>query len=538
MTQNIMLGTIFVMRSYSWGENEKGDKFSLAIIIVLVTIPSIYIFLKASKRLRNRKDNLPPGPRGLPLVGYLPFLGSSVHQLFMELVQVYGPIYKLSIGRKLCVIISSPSLVKEVVRDQDITFANRNPTVAAFAFSYGGNDIAFAPYGPTWLMLRKIFVREMQSGVVLEALYTLRKNEVSKSVSHVYGNIGMPINMGELAFSTVINMISSMFWGGTLEGEKGSSVAAEFRAATFKLTKIFGTPNVSDFFPMLAWFDIQGVEREMKKVSQWIEQIYDFVIRERIKMQVKKVDGSKKDEPKDFLQLLLEFKEQDTGRSISMAQIKALLNDIVVGGTSTTSTMIEWTMAELMLHPTVMRRDQEELAQVIGVDNIVEELNIHKLSYLHAVVKETLRMHPAAPLLLPRCPTKLCTIGGYTIPKGTKVFLNVWAMHRDLLFWDNPLEFRPDRFLDPSNKLDYFGNNLHYLPFGSGRRSCAGLQLGERMLMYTLATLLHMFDWKLPSGTMADTSEKFGIVLEKSTPLIAIPTPRLHNLEVYTYEKK
>lgn len=210
------------------------------------------------------------------------------------------------------------------------------------------------------------------------------------------------------------------------------------------------------------------------------------------------------------------------------------MQDIVIGGTGTTSTAYEWTMAELMVHHKVMKKAQEELIQVVGANDMVEEYHIHKLPYLQAVAKESLRLHPSAPLLLPRCPAQACTVGGYTIPKGAKVFLNAWAIHRDPQFWDNPDEFRPERFLgDQGNKLDFSGNNLHYIPFGSGRRICAGLQLGERMLMYVLATFLHMFHWEVPDGEKPDTEEKFGIVLEKSTPLIAIPTPRLKSIELY-----
>lgn len=98
-------------------------------------------------------------------------------------------------------------------------------------------------------------------------------------------------------------------------------------------------------------------------------------------------------------------------------------------------------MAELMLHPETMNKVQEELIEVVGANKIVEEYHIYKLPYLHAVVKEALRLHPPAPLLLPRSPTQSCTVGGYTIPKGAKVFMNAWAMHRDPQFWKIPWSF-------------------------------------------------------------------------------------------------
>lgn len=272
----------------------------------------------------HRMLELPPGPKGFPLLGYLPYLGPDLHRMFMELAQVYGPIYKLSIGRRLCVIISSPSLVEQVVRHQDIVFANRNPSIASLAFSFGGNDIAFAPYGPQWRLLRKIFVREMLRNENLNAFYELRRNELKKSVRHVYGNAGKPLNLGELAFLTVINMITRMFWGGTLDGEEEKRLGAEFRAAVSQLVSLLGKPNVSDFFPVLARLDIQGVERNMKKVSRWLERIFDFVIDQKRKAR-QVLDAKEKAGAKDFLEVLLDYMEQDTGRSISPLEIKAML---------------------------------------------------------------------------------------------------------------------------------------------------------------------------------------------------------------------
>lgn len=119
------------------------------------------------------------------------------------------------------------------------------------------------------------------------------------------------------------------------------------------------------------------------------------------------------------------------------------------------------------------------------------------------------------------------------IPKDTKVFVNVWAIHRDPQLWEYPLEFRPERFLESSGKFDYSGNNFVYLPFGSGRRICAGLPLAEKMLKYILASLLHSFEWELPDGKELEFSDTFGIVCRKMKPLVAIPRPRLSRAELY-----
>ncbi|XP_020539555.1 cytochrome P450 71AU50 isoform X1 [Jatropha curcas] len=238
---------------------------------------------------------------------------------------------------------------------------------------------------------------------------------------------------------------------------------------------------------------------------------------------------------KDFLQILLDFnKNGDSETSITTDQLKAVLLDIMVGGTDTSSTMLEWAMAEIMLHQEVMKKVYQELDEVVGINNTVEDSHLHKLKYLDAVLKETLRLHPALPLLLPHVSSQSTTLGGYTIPKGTAVFVNVYAIHRDPLFWDNPLEFIPERFLiSESSKFDYSGNNFQYLPLGSGRRVCAGIPLAERMVMYVLASFLHSFEWKLPQGTELELSDKFGIVVKKMKPLILVPKPRLSNVDLY-----
>ena len=187
-----------------------------------------------------------------------------------------------------------------------------------------------------------------------------------------------------------------------------------------------------------------------------------------------------------------------------------------------------------MSNPETMRKAQEELAHVVGMNNILEESHLPKLKYMDAVMKETLRLHPALPLIVPRCPRESCTVGGYTIPKGTKVFINVWAMHRDPKNWDNPCEFKPERFLTDPGRWDYRGNNFQYLPFGSGRRVCPGIPLAERMLIYMLASLLHSFDWQLINkGEDIDLSDEFGIVVKKRTPLVVVPTKRLPNSDLY-----
>jgi (+)-delta-cadinene 8-hydroxylase len=181
-----------------------------------------------------------------------------------------------------------------------------------------------------------------------------------------------------------------------------------------------------------------------------------------------------------------------------------------------------------------MQRVQKELEDVVGLNQMVDEFHMPKLQYLDAVVKEVLRLHPPMPLLIPRYPSQTCTVAGYAIPKGTKIFVNAWAIQRDPQPWENPSDFKPERFLNEPGKWDFSANNLHYLPFGSGRRICVGIPIAEKMSMYLLASLFHSFNWQATESKDVDLLEKFGIVMRKAKPLMALPTKRLPNPEPYT----
>ncbi|KAK6935243.1 Cytochrome P450 [Dillenia turbinata] len=336
-----------------WETSNKQDQLARVALTVSLLVSSLLWLLWIWNKLRKGKVHLPPGPRGLPIFGYLPFVGSELHHSFTQLAHSYGPIYKLWLGKKLCIVVSSPALVKEVTRDLDSTFANRAPSGASLATTYGGRDIAWAPYGPRWRILRKIFVSEMLSNKNLDDCYALRRDEVRKAIKNVYKKIGTSIEIGQLVFTTEINVVMNLLWGSTLDGEKIDGVGVEFRKVVSGIFDLLGKPNVSDFYPFLARFDLQGVEREVKRFIASIEKILDSVMdAHQMKKVAGKLDGAKNNETKDFLQFLLELKDQeDNAATLSMTEIKALVIDIVVGGTETTVASSEFVMAEVMKHP-------------------------------------------------------------------------------------------------------------------------------------------------------------------------------------------
>jgi len=199
-----------------------------------------------------------------------------------------------------------------------------------------------------------------------------------------------------------------------------------------------------------------------------------------------------------------------------------LSQEMLTAGLESSALTIEWAMAELIRNPRIMKCAQTELEIVIGMNRIVEESDLHKLTYLQAVIKETFRLHPVGPLLVPHSSiNEVCGITEcYDIPPHTSVIVNVWAIGRNPSTWEKPFEFYPERFLQQhpigAEIIDTNENNFELLPFGSGRRACPGRGLGTLVVQIVLARLLHSFHWVLPNQqepNTLDMSEEFGLAL-------------------------
>lgn len=203
-----------------------------------------------------------------------------------------------------------------------------------------------------------------------------------------------------------------------------------------------------------------------------------------------------------------------------------------LAGTDTTSSTVEWAIAEMIRNPEIRNKAQAEMDLVVGRDRLVRESDLPNLPYLQAVIKEVFRLHPPTPLSLPRIAAEPCEVNGYHIPKNATLLVNVWAIARDPAVWADPLEFRPARFLPGGGyeSIDVKGNDFEVIPFGAGRRICVGVSLGLRMVQFVTATLVHAFDWGLPEGETAeklDMEEAYGLTLQRAVPLTVHPIPRL-----------
>ncbi|KAK4489194.1 hypothetical protein RD792_004988 [Penstemon davidsonii] len=239
--------------------------------------------------------------------------------------------------------------------------------------------------------------------------------------------------------------------------------------------------------------------------------------------------SEKKKEARDFVDTMMEILESgEAGFELDRQHIKAVLLDLFVAGMDTSATAVEWALSELIRHPTVMKKLQKELEDVVGMDHMVEESHLDGLEYLDCVIKETMRLHPVAPLLLPHQSMEDCVLDGFHVPKGSRIIVNVFAIGRDPETWVEPEKFLPERFIGSS--IDVRGRDFQLLPFGSGRRGCPGLQLGLLVVRLVVAQLVHCFDWELPNGLLPgelDMSEHFGFVTARAKHLMAIPTYRL-----------
>ncbi|WVZ55354.1 hypothetical protein U9M48_006026 [Paspalum notatum var. saurae] len=289
-------------------------------------------------------------------------------------------------------------------------------------------------------------------------------------------------------------MVSHM-WRAMFSTELDEVSSQEVHDCVREATALVAAPNVSDFFPVLAPADLQGMRRRMARLITRSYKLMDSQIQRRIR--VREMNDEASTRKNDLLDAMLDMseKERDNGRAtVSRDLMKAFFTDLFVGASDTTSTTIEWALAELLQNPQTMRKLQEELRLVLGARTQVEDSDIDNLPYLQAVIKEALRLHSVVPLLLYKAYDTV-ELHGYTIPKGSSVLVNVWAIHQNAEVWCEPQKFIPERFLQ--KEISFSDRNLEFFPFASGRHVCLGLPLANRMLHLILGSLLHRFDWTL-----------------------------------------
>ncbi|XP_042491913.1 flavonoid 3',5'-hydroxylase 2-like [Macadamia integrifolia] len=467
---------------------------------------------------------LPPGPKGWPVIGALPLLGKMPHVALFELAKKSGPVMYLKMGTCGMVVASTPEAARVFLKTLDLNFSNRPSNAGATHLAYNRQDMVFADYGPRWRLLRKLSNLHMLGGKALKEWPRVAAIELDHMVQAMCKSSGQgePVIMPEMLTYAVANMIGQIILSRRVFATNRDE-SNEFRDMVVELMKIAGLLNIGDFIPSIAWMDLQGIEGGMKKLhTKW-----DALITKMIKEHQELANEGKGKKP-DFLDVIFANRENSEGERLSNVNIKALLLNMFVAGTDTTSSIIEWALAEMMKNPTILQKAHVEMDAVVGRNRRLKESDIAKLPYLQAICKETLRKHPPTPLNVPRVSIEACEVNGYYIPKNTRLSVNIWGIGRDPNVWENPLDFEPERFLCGRNaKIDPRGNDFELIPFGAGRRICAGMRVGIMMVEYILGMLVHAFDWKIPPGTDLNMEEAFGLTLQKAVPLSAMVTPRL-----------
>ncbi|KAK6153345.1 hypothetical protein DH2020_012984 [Rehmannia glutinosa] len=399
----------------------------------------------------------------------------------------------MKLGCRQVLVISSANVVKEIMKSHDVVFSGRPSLVSLQKLSYNGLDIAFSSYNDLWREMRKVSTLHLFSLKQAQSFRPVRENEVSKMIKKIAKDASMSriTNLSEMMMMLTSNIICSVALGKSIgyEGFEYRRFFDLFNDVQGILTGFF----VSDYFPLFGWIDkISGMNAKLEKIFRELDAFYEEVIREHLDSnRPKSMEG-------DILDLVLGLTRDGLSSiTLTMDHIKALLMNIIVGGTDAIAAVVVWAMTVLLKNPTIMKKVQAEIRQ-LGKKDLISENEISNLPYLRAVVKETLRLYPPAPLLVPRETLAKCTINGYEIEPKTLVHINAWAIGRDPEFWEKPNEFLPQRFLE--SDIDIRGHDPAVIPFGIGRRGCPGTVMGMAATELALANLLHTFDWELPPG--------------------------------------
>nr|AJD87468.1 cytochrome P450 CYP76AD12 [Cleretum bellidiforme] len=486
----------------------------------LVMILSIVFFCyNLFNLLFTRKNTkLPPGPKTIPIFGNIFELGKKPHQSFANLAKIHGPLMSLKLGSVTTIVVSSAEVAREMFLKNDQLLSNRTVPNSVTAGDHHKTTMSWLPVSQKWRNFRKITAVHLLSPQRLDSCQALRQAKVKQLFNYIHecAQKGEAVDIGKAAFTTSLNLLSNLFFSVELANHKSSS-SQEFKQLIWNIMEDIGKPNYADYFPVLKYVDPSGIRRRLaSNFNKLIDVFQGFI---RLRMSTNSSCGATN--PNDVLDVLLNLYKGD---DLNMDEINHLLVDIFDAGTDTTSSTFEWAMAELVKNPKMMKKAQAEIQQVLGKDSIIRESDIPNMPYLQAIIKETLRLHPPTVFLLPRKADADVELYGYVVPKNAQILVNLWALGRDPLVWKSPNVFKPERFL--GSEIDFKGRDFGLLPFGAGRRICPGMNLAYRMLTLMLATLLQSFDWKVADGTNPqdmDMDEKFGIALQKTTPLQIIP---------------
>ncbi|ESW24308.1 hypothetical protein PHAVU_004G119200 [Phaseolus vulgaris] len=491
---------------------------------ILLAFPTIFNLL--SKLNSKSAKKLPPSPPKLPIIGNLHQLGNLTHHTLQSFAQTYGPLVMLYFGKVPVLVVSNTEAAREILKNQDHVFCNRPHRKMFDIFWYGSRDVASAPYGHYWRQVKSICVLHLLSTKRVQGFRKVREEEVVVMIEKIMQSCAClkPVNLTDLLSDVTNDIVCRSVIGRRYEG-------SVLRGPMSQLEEFLGASVIGDYIPWLDWVGrINGMYGRAKGVAKQLNDFLEEVVDEHVGVR-SHGDGVNADKQNDFVEILLEIQKTSstTDFQVDRTIMKALIMDMFGAGTDTTLAVLEWAMTELLRHPNVMQKLQDEVRSVARAKNHVTEEDLSDMPYLKAVIKEILRLHPPSPILIPRESMQDTKVMGYDIAIGTQVLVNAWAISTDPLYWDQPLEFQPERFLNSS--IDIKGHDFQLIPFGAGRRGCPGIAFAMVVNELVLANIVHQFDWTVPDGDVGDQtfcmSETTGLTVHRKLPLVALASPRI-----------
>ncbi|KAL6219774.1 hypothetical protein ACLB2K_007533 [Fragaria x ananassa] len=490
--------------------------------ILYTSLSIILCLLVTLKLFRSRRyTNLPPSPSlSLPVLGHLHLIKPPIHRSFHRLAQKHGPIFSLWFGFRRVVIISSSSAVQECFTKNDIVLANRPPSLLNKHLGYNQTTMVSSPYGDHWRNIRRIGTVEVLSTGRLNSFSHVRKDEVKQLLLKLsrhaeeegrFVKVELRSMLYELTFNNIMTMVAGKRYVGDHVSNKEEG--KEFIEIMGEAFSYGGGTNPGEFMPFLKWFGGNDYEKKVKKLAKRADVFLQRLIDEH--------RNKRASESKNTMIEHLLSQQESQAEYYTDEIIKGLILSLLLAGTDTSAVTIEWAMSNLLNHPSVLKKARAEIDAQLHQERLVDESDISKLHYLESIIFETLRLYPAAPMLVPHFASNDCVIGGFDIPSDSMVLVNAWAIHRDPKLWDDPQSFKPERFesgnKDKENKL---------MPFGMGRRACPGAGLAQREVSLTLASLIQCFEWERVSEKEIDMIEGEGLTMPKLVPLEVMCKPR------------
>ncbi|XVE94972.1 hypothetical protein REPUB_Repub02eG0056200 [Reevesia pubescens] len=486
----------------------------LSIIIILFAL-----VLKSIIQKRKSSRNSPPSLPALPIIGHLHLLKEPVHRTLNELSEKYGPIMHLQFGTRKVLIVSSASAAEECFTKNDIIFANRPQLLAGKHLNYNNATIGLAPYGDYWRNLRRLTTMELFSTSRIAMFASIQQEEVQLLTKELFlASSSKSTKLIELVFNIMLRMIAGKRYYGKDVVDKE---AREFRDIMREFVEIHGSTNLNDFLPVLQWVDFQGVEKRMKGIMKKMDKFLQSLLEEHRRMREDSTDHSlgtsdtsNKDRKATLIDVILAL-QQTEPEFYTDETIKGVIMAMLIAGTESSSTTIEWAMSLILNHPEAMYKAWTEISAEVGEDKLLDETDLPKLKYLQSIISETLRLFPPTPLLVPHESSEDCIVGGYNVPCGTMLFIN-----RDPKLWVEATRFMPERFEVGE------GDGYKLLPFGIGRRACPGAVLARKVVGLVLGALIQSFEWNRIGKEEIDMREGTGLTMPKAEPLVALCKPR------------